>query len=76
MLPAVKIYRAEQALKNSSGGQSNLKIMLRWALTFFIVVIIAAIFGFTDIAWTLFLVFLVLLAVSAVVHVFNGGTPK
>ena len=57
--------------------------MLRWALTFFIVAIIAAIFGFTgiagaatDIARTLFFVFLVLLVVSALFHVVRGDTPK
>lgn len=57
--------------------------MLNWALTFFIVAIIAAVFGFTgiagaatDIARTLFFVFLVLLVVSALVHVLRGGSPK
>ena len=55
--------------------------MLRWALTFFLVAIIAAIFGFTDIAGasasiarTLFYIFLVLLVVSAVIHVLRGGS--
>jgi uncharacterized membrane protein YtjA (UPF0391 family) len=57
--------------------------MLRWALTFFVVAIIAAIFGFTgiagaatDIARTLFFVFLVLLVISAALHVFRGDSPK
>ena len=57
--------------------------MLNWALTFLVVAIIAAVFGFTgiagaatDIARTLFFVFLVLLVVSAALHVFRGGTPK
>ena len=57
--------------------------MLRWALTFFIVAIIAAIFGFTgiagaatDIARTLFFVFLLLLVVSALLHVFRGDASK
>jgi len=47
------------------------------------VAIIAAVFGFTgiagaatDIARTLFFVFLVLLVVSAVLHVFRGGSAK
>ena len=57
--------------------------MLRWALTFLVVAIIAAIFGFTgiagaatDIARTLFFVFLLLLVVSAALHVFRGDAPK
>ena len=57
--------------------------MLRWALTFLVVAIIAAIFGFTgiagaatDIARTLFFVFLLLLVVSALLHVFRGDTSK
>ena len=57
--------------------------MLRWALTFFIVAIIAAIFGFTgiagaatDIARTLFFVFLLLLVVSALLHVFRSNASK
>ena len=57
--------------------------MLSWALTFLVVAIIAAVFGFTgiagaatDIARTLFFVFLVLLVVSALVHVFRGGSSK
>ena len=57
--------------------------MLRWALTFLVVAIIAAIFGFTgiagaatDIARTLFFVFLLLLVVSALLHVFRGDASK
>jgi uncharacterized membrane protein YtjA (UPF0391 family) len=57
--------------------------MLNWALTFLVVAIIAALFGFTgiagaatDIARTLFFVFLVLLVVSALFHVLRGGSPK
>ena len=57
--------------------------MLRWALTFFVVAIIAAIFGFTgiagaatDIARTLFFLFLLLLVISAFLHVFRGDAPK
>ena len=57
--------------------------MLRWALTFLVVAIIAAVFGFTgiagaatDIARTLFFVFLILLVVSAILHVFRGDVPK
>jgi uncharacterized membrane protein YtjA (UPF0391 family) len=57
--------------------------MLNWALTFFVVAIIAAVLGFTNlagaaagIARTLFFIFLVLLVVSAFVHVVRGGTPR
>ena len=51
--------------------------MLRWALIFFVVAIIAAICGFTgiagaatEIARTLFFVFLALLLFSALAHIF------
>jgi uncharacterized membrane protein YtjA (UPF0391 family) len=54
--------------------------MLRWALIFFIVAIIAAAMGFgnlagslSDIARILFFVFLVLLLVSVVMHLAGGG---
>ncbi len=57
--------------------------MLNWALTFFVVALIAAVFGFTNlagaaagIARTLFFIFLVLLVVSAIIHVVRGGTPR
>jgi uncharacterized membrane protein YtjA (UPF0391 family) len=60
---------------NSVGGDGTAKgatIMLNWALTFLIVALIAAVFGFTgiaaDAAWiaqVLFVVFLVLFLVSA-----------
>lgn len=56
--------------------------MLRWILIFLVVAIAAAVFGFTgiagaatDIARTLFFIFLVLLVVSAIIHVFRGGSP-
>lgn len=58
------------------------KIMLRWILIFLVVAIAAAVFGFTgiagaatEIARTLFFIFLVLLVVSAIIHVFRGGSP-
>lgn len=57
--------------------------MLNWIFTFIVVALIAALFGFTDlasgaadIARTLFFVFLVLLVVSALVHVIRGGRAK
>jgi uncharacterized membrane protein YtjA (UPF0391 family) len=53
--------------------------MLRWALTFFIVAIIAAVFGFggiaagaSDIARILFFFFLVFFAVSLIWGLANG----
>ena len=57
--------------------------MLNWALTFLIVAIVAALFGFsgiageaTNIAQTLFFVFLALLILSAFAHVIRGAAPK
>ena len=58
-------------------------IMLRWALTFFIIAIIAAVFGFggvaaaaTDIAQILFYIFLVLFLVALLFGLLSGrGGP-
>ena len=57
--------------------------MLRLAITFFIIAIIAAVFGFTGIAVEaagiariLFYIFLVLLIISALIHVLGGGSPE
>lgn len=56
--------------------------MLNWALSFFVLAIIAAIFGFGGIAAAsvefariLFMVFIVLFLVSAVMHLIRGKTP-
>lgn len=56
--------------------------MLRWTLLFLVVALIAGVFGFTgiagastDIARTLFFVFLVLLIISAIVSAFKGRPP-
>jgi uncharacterized membrane protein YtjA (UPF0391 family) len=56
--------------------------MLRWALTFFILAIVAAILGFggiagaaTDIARILFFFFLVGLIISGLVRAFSGRMP-
>lgn len=56
-----------------SKGESN--IMLSWALTFFVIALIAAILGFTGVAVAaagvakiLFVVFLVLFLVSLIAH--------
>ena len=57
--------------------------MLRWALTFFIVAIIAALLGFTDIAGAaagiariIFTIFVFLLVISLVVHALSGRPPS
>ncbi|MDT0635722.1 DUF1328 domain-containing protein [Spectribacter hydrogenoxidans] len=56
--------------------------MLGWAITFFIVAIVAAVFGFggiaaaaTDIAKILFVVFLALFVVSVIFHLVRGRKP-
>ncbi|HUR58861.1 MAG TPA: DUF1328 domain-containing protein [Opitutaceae bacterium] len=56
--------------------------MLRWTLLFLVIALIAGVFGFTgiagastDIARTLFFVFLVLLIISAIVSAFKGRPP-
>ena len=56
--------------------------MLRWALIFFIVAIVAAVFGFggiavaaTEFARILFFVFLVLFLISLVAHAMRGRAP-
>jgi uncharacterized membrane protein YtjA (UPF0391 family) len=54
--------------------------MLRWALTFLVVALVAALLGFTsiaggamEIAKLLFYVFVVLFLVSLVMHLVRGG---
>lgn len=56
--------------------------MLRWALIFLVVALIAALLGFTSIvgpamaiAKLLFYVFVVLFLVSLVMHLVRGGHP-
>ncbi|XVJ59304.1 MAG: DUF1328 domain-containing protein [Tepidisphaera sp.] len=56
--------------------------MLRWALTFLIVALVAAVLGFgalaglsADIAKILFLVFVVLFLISTVAHLVGGRNP-
>jgi uncharacterized membrane protein YtjA (UPF0391 family) len=56
--------------------------MLRWALTFFIIAIIAALFGFGGIAATasgiaqiLFYIFLVLFIIALIFGLLGGRTP-
>lgn len=57
--------------------------MLRWALIFLVVAIVAAVFGFgdiadfaTDIAKILFFIFLVIFLVTLVLGLAKGKTPK
>ena len=55
--------------------------MLRWAITFLLVALLAAVFGFggiagaaTDIARILFFVFIVMFLLSAIGHGFRGNS--
>ena len=57
--------------------------MLGWAITFFVIAIIAAVFGFggiagaaTGIAQFLFFLFVVLLVISLVAGALRGKTPR
>jgi uncharacterized membrane protein YtjA (UPF0391 family) len=57
-------------------------IMLRWALIFLVVALIAAVLGFSgiaaisvEIARLLFLVFIILFVVAVAVHAFQGKKP-
>jgi uncharacterized membrane protein YtjA (UPF0391 family) len=57
--------------------------MLRWSLAFFIIALIAAVFGFTGIAGEsmsfariLFFIFLVVFLVSLVMGLFTGKRPR
>ncbi len=59
------------------------EIMLGWAVTFFIIAIIAAVFGFggiagaaTGIAQFLFFVFVALLVISLIAGALRGKSPK
>jgi uncharacterized membrane protein YtjA (UPF0391 family) len=65
-----------------TGRETRERSMLRWALTFFIVAIIAAFFGFggiagvaTEFAKISFFLFLVLFVVSLVFGVVRGKPP-
>ncbi len=62
--------------------QSQEKTMLGWALTFFILAIIAGLFGFTGIAGAsagiaqiLFILFFVLLVISLLARAIRGRPP-
>jgi uncharacterized membrane protein YtjA (UPF0391 family) len=69
----IQFLRSELSRPLDQGG-----LMLRWALAFFIIAIIAAVFGFTGIAVAsagiakiLFVVFLVLFLLSLIGHLFR-----
>jgi uncharacterized membrane protein YtjA (UPF0391 family) len=56
--------------------------MLQWAITFLVIALIAAVLGFggsaaisVDIAKILFVVFLVLFVVAAIMHAMRGKAP-
>lgn len=56
--------------------------MLQWAVTFLVIALIAAVFGFTgivsvsmQIAQILFFVFLALFLITAVTHLLRGKSP-
>jgi uncharacterized membrane protein YtjA (UPF0391 family) len=56
--------------------------MLRWAVTFFVIALIAGVFGFggiaagaVEIARILFVVFLALFLIAAVMHALQGKAP-
>ena len=57
--------------------------MLRWSITFLVIALIAALFGFTgimtvsvDIARVLFVVFIVLFVLTAIIHLFRFKSLK
>jgi uncharacterized membrane protein YtjA (UPF0391 family) len=57
--------------------------MLRWAVIFFIIAIVAAVFGFgniaagaTDIAKILFILFVILFLVSLIFGLVRGKSPR
>ena len=59
------------------------KNMLYWAVVFFIVALVAALFGFggiaagaASIAQILFFLFIVLFVISLIVHLAKGRTPR
>jgi len=56
--------------------------MLHWAFTFLVIALIAGILGFggiallsVDIARLLFVVFIILFAIAALMHAFRGKAP-
>lgn len=56
--------------------------MLRWAITFLVIAVIAAVFGFggimaasVEMARILFFVFILLFLFTAVIHIIKGKSP-
>jgi uncharacterized membrane protein YtjA (UPF0391 family) len=79
-VPSPYAHRLFQALAFSSKREEV--VMLSWALTFFIVAIVAAVLGFTSIAGAaagiakiLFFIFLVLTLVALVAGALRGRPP-
>lgn len=79
----VRVGSGDELSAGTDGGTDRKETgMLYWALVFFVVAIIAAVFGFggiasasAGIAQLLFFVFLALLVISLVVHVVRGRSP-
>jgi uncharacterized membrane protein YtjA (UPF0391 family) len=66
----------------ASRGPQEDTTMLQWALTFFVLAIIAGLVGLTgiagaaaNVAWILFVAFLVLMIVAAVANAVRGRPP-
>jgi uncharacterized membrane protein YtjA (UPF0391 family) len=77
------VYHSHYIFLTDSINQRKEKQMLHWALVFFVIAIIAAVFGFggiagaaSGIAQILFFVFVVLLAISLIMNALRGKSPK
>lgn len=71
-----------QAGTGENVAEKEILSMLTWAITFFLLAVLAGIFGFggiassfASIAQILFFVFLALLVISAVAHAVRGRPP-
>jgi uncharacterized membrane protein YtjA (UPF0391 family) len=71
-----------EAGRTNGGLTKKAEVMLSWALTFLVIAIIAAVFGFGGIASTaagiaqiLFVIFLALFLVSLIVGITRGRPP-
>ena len=70
-------------MEDQAVGQRKGNAMLYWALIFFVVALIAGAFGFggiasasAGIAQILFVIFLILLVASLLMHFFSGRRPR
>jgi uncharacterized membrane protein YtjA (UPF0391 family) len=77
------VFRFTNSDKQKRRNEFKETPMLGWAITFFIIALIAAVFGFggiagaaSGIAQILFFVFLVLLVLSLVANALRGKSPK